>query len=203
MKKALLLALAAGAFCLAASPSMAGGLHFYGSYWDVEDLGDTAGGGVLLAIPLGAAQRVNLDLGATYYEQFEDEDFFDRLIDDEDSPFLRNSVEVIPLDVGLSFNVGPAAPVNLTVGGGATYFLLDTDRSEVDDEAGWYGRVGAELGGGGGGLGFFVAGVYRAAEATVENDPDDFRDVPDIEFESETPFDLDGFGVNAGIVWRF
>jgi len=203
MKKALLLSLAAGVCCLAASPATAGGLYVYGSYWEVDDLGDAAGGGAMLAIPLGAAQRINLDLGATYFQQFEDDDFFDRLIDDEQSPFLENSVEVIPLDVGLSFNVGPTAPVNLTLGGGATYFLLDTDRGEVDDEAGWYARVGAELGGGGGGFGFFLAGVYRSAEVTVQNDPDDFRDVPDIEFEDETPFDLDGLGLNAGIVWRF
>lgn len=203
MKKALFLALAVGAVGVVASPASAGGLHIYGSYWDVDDLGDTAGGGVMLAIPLGAAQRINLDLGATYYQQFESDDFFDRLIDDRESPFLRNGVDVIPLDVGVSFAVAPRAPFNLTLGGGATYFMLDTDRGEVDDEAGWYGRVGAEFGGGGGGLGFFVAGIYRSAEAKVQNDPDDFRDIPDIEFESETPFDLDGLGMNAGIVWRF
>jgi hypothetical protein len=185
-----------------AAPAFAGGFYAFGSYWDVSDLGSAAGAGVKLSIPMGAV--VNFDLRGTYYEQYESDDFFDRLIDDEDSPFRQNAVDVLPIDAGLSFNLSPRGNFTPTLGGGVSYFLLDTDRGSVDDEVGWYANGGLEFASQGS-VGFFAEAIYRSATGTVESSPEDFRDVDDIEgidFD-DVDIDLDGFGANAGIVWRW
>ncbi len=184
------------------APAFAGGFYAFGSYWNMDDLDEAAGGGVKLSVPLGTV--VNLDFRGTYYEQIDDEDFFGQLIDDDESPFLENAVDVIPVDVGLSFNLSPRGSFTPTLGAGASYFLLDSDRGEIDDEVGWYANAGLEFASQGS-LGFFAEALYRSATGTVETSPEDFQDIDDIEgidFD-DVAIDLDGFGVNAGIVWRW
>lgn len=187
---------------LIAAPASASGLHIYGSWWDVGDLDEAAGGGVKLAIPI--TDTVNIDLRGTYYEQIKDENFFDDLFEEDESVFRDNAVDITPIEAGISFNLASDAPVNFVLGAGASYFLLDSDRGEIDDEVGWYGSAGLELASQGS-VGFFAEAVYRSAEGTVESDPGDFEDIDDIEdvdFD-DVAIDLDGIGINAGIVWRW
>lgn len=184
------------------TPAFAGGFYLFGSYWDVSDLESSVGGGAKVAIPLGAT--VNLDLRGTYYEQIEEERFFDELIDDERSPFIENAIDVTPVDVGLSWNLAPRGGITPVIGGGVSYFLLDTDRGAVDDEVGWYASAGLDFASRGS-FGFFAEAVYRTATGTVESSPEDFEGVDDIEGIDfrDVDIDLDGFGVNAGVVWRW
>ena len=91
----------------------------------------------------------------------------------------------------------PDASFNPYVGAGVGYYLLDTDRFEVDDEVGFYGVIGGEFGDPDG-LSFMVEGMYRNIEAEVRDDDID----DDIEFD-DVDFDLSGPVLNAGIVWRF
>ena len=195
----LTLALVALAFT---TPAFAGGFYAFGSYWDVSQLDAAAGGGVKLSFPLGSV--VNLDLRGTYYQPIDDAHFFDKLIDDEQSPFLENSIDVTPIDAGLSFNLAPHGSVTPTIGGGVSYFLLDTDRGSIDDEVGWYANAGLEFASRGS-FGFFAEAIYRSATGTVKASPHDLGDVPDIEGVdyTKTNVDLDGLGANAGIVWRW
>jgi hypothetical protein len=195
MKKILLATLAVG-LLLPAFGAQASGLAIFGSYWDTEALDDTAGAGVKFSIPLG--QTFNLDLRGTYYEPFDRDalsDEIDDLFDDEvDREIFDSEISIIPIEAGFSFNLGQGA-VRPTLGAGVSYFMLDHDRFDIDDEVGWYGSVGLDFARQGS-VGFFLEGLYRSAEGEVNDDRDD------IDFD-RVPIDLDGFAANAGVVFRF
>lgn len=195
MRKIILMAAVAS---LLAAPAFAGGFSVYGSYWNTDQVDEALGGGVRLGIPLGSV--LQLDVGATYYEELVDRPF--DALGEVETPFVENGLQVVPIEVGLRFNLGENRRFNPYIGGGATYYLIDSDFGEVDDEAGWYARLGAELGAVTGN-GFFVEAGYRDVEATVENDPADFEDFDDLEFEEKVAVDLAGPTVHAGYVWRW
>lgn len=183
---------------LAATPAAAGGFSVLGTYWDTDAADSAAGAGLRFGIPLG--QVVQLDLGANYYEELVDRPFDE--LGDADTPFVENGLQVTPVEAGLRFNFAQHSRFNPYLGGGAQYLFLDSDFGDVDDEAGWYARLGTEFAQYNGN-GFFVEAGYRGVEVTVENDPEDFDDFDDIEFEEETEVDLSGAMVNLGYVWRF
>jgi hypothetical protein len=200
MKKALILT-AVAVFALGTGPAWASDFAVFGSYLDTEDLDQSVGGGVRA----GFGNRFQLDLRATYFPDLTED--FESFIDDPgtDPGRFQNDVEAIPLDVGLKLNFNPDEGWNPYVGGGATYWFLDTERGEIDDEAGFYLAGGIELARATGGVGFFGEVIYRDVEATVNRDPDDFDDLDDVEFDAIRRRDLDvgGIGVNAGLIWRF
>jgi len=196
-----ILILNAVAVCLfATGPAWAGDFAVFGSYLDTEDLEDTVGGGV----KAGFGDRFQLELRATYLPDLTEDvsSFIDDPIDDP-GPFT-NDIEAIPLDVGFKANFGAGQPFNPYVGAGGTYFLLDAERGEVDDEVGFYVAGGLEFAREGG-VGFFAEAIYRDVEATVDHDPNDFCDLDDIDFDEIDDRDLDegGIGVNAGLIWRW
>lgn len=195
MKKILLAVLAVG-LLLPAFGAQASGLAIFGSYWDTEALDDTAGAGVKLSLPMG--ESFNFDLRGTYYEPFDREalrDEIDDIFDDEvDREIFDSEIDIIPLEAGFSFNLGRGA-VQPTLGAGVSYFMLDHDRFDIDDEVGWYGSVGLNFANQGS-VGFFLEGLYRSAEGEVTEDEDD------VDFDRVT-IDLDGFAANAGVVFRF
>lgn len=184
---------------LGATPASAGHFNLFGSYWDTDDAGDTAGGGIGVGIPLG--QRLGLDLRASYYEELSN-DPLDAIFDNDDPIFQQNGLQVVPLEIGLRYNFSPGAGANFYLGGGGTYYLLDSDFGEVDDEVGGYALLGVDLGNPEG-VSFFVEGFWRVAEAKLSFDPDDFDDIDDIDLVNRVPVDLNGLGVNAGLSWRF
>ena len=195
MKKTFLAALAL-ALLLPASSVLASGLSLYGAYWDTDALDDTAGAGAKFSIPLG--DTLNLDLRGTYFEPFDEEalrDEIEDIGDDEvDREIFNSEIEIIPLEAGLSFNLGSAA-IRPSIGAGVSYFMLDTDRGSIDDEVGWYANFALEFARENS-VGFFLEALYRAAEGELTEDEDD------IDFERVT-FDLDGVAANAGVVFRF
>jgi hypothetical protein len=183
---------------LAAAPAAAGGFSAYGTYWDTDAADSAAGGGLRLGVPLGPV--LQFDLGASYYEELVNRPF--RALGDVETPFVENGLQVWPVEAGLRLNFAEGRRVNPYLGGGAHYLFMDSDFGEVDDEAGWYARLGTEFGEVEGN-GFFVEAGYRGVEVTVENDPADFEDFDDVDFEAETEIDLSGALVNLGYVWRF
>ena len=200
MKKALILT-AVAVVAFGSGPAWASDFALFGSYLDTEDLDQSVGGGVRA----GFGNRFQLDLRATYFPDLTED--FESFVDDPgtDPGRFQNDVEAIPVDVGLKLNFNPDEGWNPYVGGGATYWFLDTERGEIDDEAGFYLAGGIELARATGGVGFFGEVIYRDVEATVNRDPDDFDDLDDIEFDAIRRRDLDvgGIGVNAGLIWRF
>jgi hypothetical protein len=196
MKKTFLATLAL-ALLIPASSALASGLSIYGSYWDTDALDDTAGAGVKFSIPLG--QTLNLDLRGTYYEPFDRDalqDEIDDLFDDDnpDREIFDSEISIIPIEAGLSFNLGQSS-IQPSIGAGVSYFLLDSDLGEIDDEVGWYANAALDFASQGS-VGFFLEGIYRSAEGEVNEDEDD------VDFDRVT-FDLDGFAANAGVVFRF
>lgn len=180
MKKAIICA--AAAFALAAGPAAASDFAVFGSYWDTKDAEEALG--------VGAKVRFGIvELRGTY--------FSDVTADTE--PESRDfEISAIPLEAGLAFKFAENERFSPYIGGGAGYYMLDTSRGEIDDEVGYYAVLGADIGSPDG-LSFVAEAIYRSMEATVtdEEDPTD----PDI--VDDVAFDLDGLGVNVGLVWRF
>lgn len=189
----LLLAAISG---LAAAPASATDFAIFGSYWDTEELGETAGGGIKLDL----GQTFQLQLRASYYPDLTED--FGQLIDEDDDLF-KFEIEAIPIEAGIKLNLGGGGSVRPFIGGGATYFLLDTNFGDIEDEVGYYLTGGLELGGGGSGVGFFAEAVYRDVEGTLNFDPEEIEDLEDVEIEDRVALDLSGLAVNAGIVFRF
>lgn len=185
----------AAVMLLATVPAAAAGFSVFGSYWNTSDVEDTFGGGLGLTFPIGGA-GLGLDFRATYYQELSDEPI-GNLFDDDEGFFEEESLEVLPLEAGLRYNFDTDGTFNPWVGAGISYMLLDFTREnvEVDDETGFYVVAGSSFGDPEG-VNFFAEALYRSTEATVRrDDPDRIRD--------DVAIDLDGLGVNAGVLWRW
>lgn len=184
---------------LCAVPSWATEFRVFGSYWNTSDVDDTFGGGLALGLPLGASP-LSLHFRGSYYQELTDEPL-DNLFDDDDDQdfFAEDSLEVLPIEAGLHYTFTPDGNFSPWIGAGVTYFLIDTTREgvNVDDETGWHVSVGSRIGNRTG-VNFFAEALYRTTEATLERERDD-----DVDLEDEVAIDLDGFAVNAGLLWRW
>lgn len=180
MKKTILFA--AAALALLAGPAAAADFGVYGAFWDTEDADQALGVGGKLSFG-----RI-FELRASYFSD----------VTTDTEPERRDfEIKALPLEAGLAFKFAQGERFTPYVGGGAGYYLLDTNRFDIDDEVGYYAVLGADIKGGTG-LGFMVEGIYRNMEATVRGDLDDNPRVDD-----EVDLQLGGFGVNAGLVWSF
>lgn len=178
MKRQILWTMAV--LALLAGPASAADFGLFGSYWDTKDA-DQA---------LGVGGKIDfarfLELRASYFSD----------LTADTSPESRDfELKALPLEAGVNFKFAQNDRVQPYVVGGIGYYLLDTNRGDIDDETGWYGVVGANFKGRSN-LGFMVEGIYRGMEATVRgDDPDDITGKVDIDFG--------GLGVNAGLLWSF
>lgn len=177
-----------------AGSAAASDFALFGSYWDTELLGETAGGGLKVGFGGGPVQ---FELRGSYFPDIT-EDVGELLDTDDDFDF---ELKVVPLEAGIKFGFGAGQSFRPYIGGGGSYFLLDTSVGEVDDEVGYYLVAGFE--GGGGSVGFVAEAMYRSVEAQVDVDPEDFDDIDDIDFDDDVDLDLTGFAANVGIIWRF
>jgi len=178
-----------------AAPADAGEVAVYGSYWDTSDLAESAGAGVKLGLGSGL---LGFEARLGYYPDLTED--FDDVIDEGFEDDLDFEVEVKPVDVGITLNFLEGQALQPFVVGGGSYYVIDTNVLDVDDEFGYYFGGGVRFGGGG--LGFFVEGLYRQIEGSVNGDIDDPGDINDV-FVDEFDLDLSGLNVNAGLSWRF
>ena len=184
---------------LFATPGFAGDFSLVGSYWDTDAAGDTAGGGFILGLPFNP--YVAFELRATYFEELTD-DPLAAAFDSDDPVFQERGIQVLPVEAGLRFTFVPDGGFRPYIGGGGSYFLLDSDFGNISDELGYYAALGATMGDGAGAE-FFLEGTWRKATAEVELDPEDLEDIDDIEVDDHADLDLDGLGVNLGVRWTF
>jgi len=114
-----------------ASLSYGSGLGVFVSHLDPDNdyLDSATGGGAKLTV----GDTIGFELRASYFE-----------IDFIQLPDY--SIEAIPVDAGLilSLPLGDS-PVSLYVDGGATWYFLDSDLGDIDDEVGWYAGGGLEV----------------------------------------------------------
>lgn len=173
-----MLTVLAGLLLIGAS-AQAGGLGVFGSYWDPDEGDDTWG--------VGARWRGGIDtfyfgLRGTYYDDVEDV-----------LPVV--DFEVIPVDASVGVQTDVNDEVQLYAGAGVTYYFLDADNADLDDEVGWFLEAGAELRVGPR-MAIFGEVLWRSVEGTVEGD-----DLGEID-TNKVDIDLDGITVNVGLVFR-
>lgn len=186
MKKSLLIAAAALALAAGtAGPAAAVDFTAFGSYWDTQDADNALGGGVKLRFGI-------VELRGTYFSD---------VTADTDPERFDFEVQAIPLEAGLAFKFAQNDTFSPYVGGGAGYYLLDTNIGEVDDEIGYYAVLGADFGsfGSSGNMAINAEAIYRSMEATVRNEDD----LTNPNIDDDVAFNLDGLGVNVGLTWRF
>lgn len=186
------LALSALLLLLHAPAASAQDLSVFGSYWETDDLESTGGGGVKLGFGDGL---LGMELRATYYPDLTES--FETLLDEEGLGDRELEIEAIPVDLGITLGTG-----NVYASGGVTWFLLDSNVLEVDDEVGLYVGGGFELGRGN--FGFFAEALYRQVEGTVNGELEDVGSPGDLEdlIVDDVELDLGGLVVNAGMVFR-
>lgn len=164
------------AVLLLSAPAQAGSFGLYGSYWDSDQADSSTGGGARIGFKF--ATILEVDFHGTYYPSFTT-DVGGQSVD----------VRAKPLDGGLRFNLLPGGAINPYVGAGVTYYMLDTDKGDIDDKTGVYGQAGLEVGGSG--RRFFVEALWRKMESTISL----------ASFDRKAQFD--GIAANAGFVWRW
>jgi hypothetical protein len=199
MRSSHRIALFAASLCFAALPVSAADFTVMGSYWDTDVAGDAAGGGLVLGMPFN--DSLAFELRASYFEELTD-DPLENAFDSDDPVFQERGIQVLPLEAGLRFTFGPGEHFRPHVAGGASYFILDSDFGEIDDELGYFAALGGTVGDGDGPQ-FYFEGLWRKATAQVRLDPEDLEDVDDVDVEDQAEFDIDGFGANVGIRWAF
>ncbi len=147
--------------CLLAAPSSA--VSIFAAYWDTNDLGEA--GGLGLGFQFGG--KFALDIAGTYYEELDEDPL--ALLEDGESPFIGNGLEVIPIDVGFLYRSNGGRGAGFYVGAGATLFMIDSSAPGVvtDDESGWYLKAGFDLAGGNRGPTVFIEGLLRQVDAEV------------------------------------
>jgi len=153
----------------------------FGAYQDTTDADQALGFG-------GNLRLGWFDLRATYFSDVTAD------TDPEDFDF---EISMMPIEAGVAFRFPGGQSFHPYVGGGAGYYLLDTSRGDIDDEIGFYGVAGADFDFTAS-MGFNVEAVYRSMEATVRGDLDDDPDI-----DEDVDLDVGGFGLNAGLVFRF
>src|SRR5262245_49052344 len=128
-----------GWFIPGAVPAVADfGFTIFGAWWGPDETSDVGGGGIEFAFPF--SERWELNLRGSYYEELDPEPLQDLF--DTDSPFRDRGVEVLPIELGLRFELAPDAPVHPYIGGGGGYYIIDSSFGEIGDEGGWYGLFG-------------------------------------------------------------
>jgi hypothetical protein len=189
--KGLLVAVAVVA--LSFTPASASGFAVYGTWFDTDDAGDAAGIGASYAWNL--SDMVDLEARAAWYEELTDEPLEDLFTG---ATPIETGLTIIPVELGLRFNFARDSTFwNPWFGLGVSYFVLDTDTGNIDDEIGYYGTFGSTFGDGKG-ADFFAEVGYRFSEATVTGFDVDQDNVLD-EFDVK----LNGPYVNVGVSWKW
>lgn len=170
------LTLIAGLCLIAGGCSTGSGIEVaaYGSGLDSDDLGEGYGGGVKLE--LNPIDVLSID-GRAGYLHFSDTD-----------------IDMFPLEVAGLWNfpilferVVPYAGV------GAGYYLFEGDGADIDAEIGYFPVAGLEIG-------FHKFSLMGEARYLFLNPEADDGNGP---LETVTDPDVDGLGVNLGLLWRF
>ncbi len=171
--KRIVTALAAGMFFFA--PASAGSFGIYGSYWDSDRTEKSWGGGARIGFSF--VKFLELDFHGTY-----DPDFT------TDVGGQSVDVKARPVDGGLRVNLLPGGPINPYVGAGVTYYFLNTNQGDINNDTGFYGQAGLEFGKD---TRFFLETLWRKMDTRIKL----------ASFDRDTRFDR--FSANAGFAWRW
>ena len=169
----ILLAIASMSMAGCSAGSMAA-VGFFGSYLDSDDLGDGYGAGAKLEVKPTDVLSVDGRASWVYFEDFE--------------------IHMIPLEAALRLNL-PLLGERIIpyVGAGGGYYFFEADDVDLDDDVGYFPLVGLEVG-------FRRVAIFGEArwlflETDVDSALDELADLDEA--------DVDGLGVNVGLLFRF
>lgn len=145
----------------------------FASYIDSDDLDEGVGGGVKLEF--NPVDWLSLDARASWIT-FSDPD-----------------VDMIPLEVAALLNI-PLANEKIVpyVGVGGGYYIFDADGFDMDDDVGFFPLAGLEFGTES--VGFMVEARWLFLQSDLDGATDELADLDEA--------DLDGLGINAGLIFR-
>lgn len=176
-KRALLHFASLTLLCLAASVVSAAEWGVHVSRWDTEDLGESDGGGLRVGFEL--LPQIDVELGVSYFPGVDEELELD-LLD------FNFELDVIPVDLGVKLDIG--RPGRFYVAAGVSYYRLDADDFEVDEEFGYYGGVGLAF------SRLFFEARYRNVEGTVDE-----LSFDGVELADGFAVDLTGIELTVGV----
>lgn len=145
----------------------------FGTYLDSDDLGDGYGGGA--KVELNPIDMISIDARASYV-RFDDA-----------------SVNMVPLEAAALLNF-PILFERIVpyIGVGVGYYIFDASGADLDDEVGFFPLAGLEIG-------FHKLSLMAEARwLFLETDVDSARG----ELENITKADVDGLGINIGLLFR-
>ncbi|MEN6575803.1 MAG: hypothetical protein ABFD90_05615 [Phycisphaerales bacterium] len=149
-------------------------LGVFGSSLDSDDLGEGYGGGAKLE--LNPIDLVSVDARASYIR------------------FSDPEIDMFPLEAAGLLNTSALGERIVAYGGaGVGYYFFHCDDEDLDDAVGFFPLVGLEIG-------FHRLSVLAEArwlflEADVDSAKDELRNLDDA--------DVDGLGINIGLLFRF
>ena len=160
------------------------------AYWETDDLDASEGYGIKL---VGTEDPSGyLEFRVSRFSGFQSTD---------GSPSIE--AEVTPIEAGMTYNLSKRDGFKIYLGGGGGYYLMEATvdagagerDADIDNEWGWYGVAGLELGLTGT-LQLFAEGMYRSVDGAVPA-----GGVEGLDERLELEFD--GLGGNAGVMWIF
>ncbi|MFL6258250.1 MAG: OmpW family outer membrane protein [Thermoanaerobaculia bacterium] len=182
LKKTALCAAALLGLGLLAQPAKAVDFGVFGAYQDTKDADSGYGAGVKLDLARFITLRASYFGDVTSNNRFANGNDF--------------KLRVVPLEAGLQYKFQPDANFSPYLGGGASYFLLDTNRGNIDDELGWFAVAGADIKTQHS-FGITLEAIYRSVDTTVRDNGNSTT------LSDKVNVQLRGFGANAGLVWHF
>jgi hypothetical protein len=172
-----------GCLVLVTGPAWAdGAFSLFGTYGQINDYTSSFGAGARFSI---GGERLMGDLTATWFPSH------NGVVARDGGMDVYDSLQVIPLELGIRWMFSPGSELRPYVGAGASFMLVSLSSGDADDEWGWYAMGGFAVFLWDDAGGFYLEAVYREADATLQ--------YGSIAYEKS----LGGLAGTAGFMWRF
>jgi len=169
-----------GCLILMTGPAWAGGFSLFGTYGQTNQWNRSFGAGARVSL---GGEKFMVDLTATWFPAKNG-------IVVKDGGEIYDSLQIIPLDIGIRYVFSPGAEVRPYIGVGGSYTLVSLGSGSADDEWGYYGVAGLNFFGWDGG-GFFAEVLYRKTAAELQYGGNTWEE------------DLGGLAGSIGVVFNF
>ena len=170
-----------GCLLLMSAPAWAGGFSLFGTYGQTNEWNRSFGAGLRVSV---GGERLVVDFTGTWFPAK------NGVVVRESGVEIFDSLQLIPLEIGLRWVFSRGSSVRPYLGAGGGYHLISLGSGSVDDEWGYYGIAGLNFYGWEGG-GFFVEAIYRKVEAKLEYGGAVYEE------------DLGGLGGTFGVTFKF
>ena len=172
-----------GCLVLVTGPAWAGGaFSLFGTYGQTNEWNRSFGAGARVSF---GGERLMGDFTATWFPSS------NGTVAKNGSQNIYDTLQIIPLDIGLRYMFSPGSELRPYIGAGASYTLINLSSGSADDEWGYYGVAGFGIFMFDGGGGFYVELLYRKTEATLYYGG------------NSVDADLGGVAGTVGFTWTF